>query len=229
MIILDDWLTKVTGLKIGTLVLKHYETVVLGEHDFSFLQSKVPLEHVNSISQIKNLGFRLVDINLTFSLENPNSLTETLVDYQVRKARPDDICHLKHLQELGVKCLYSRFNLDTSFSANLADKIKEEWIKSLILGSRGAGVCLCFDKERVVGFIGVVLSSSGMVIDLIFINPDYNGKGIAQRLIEVAVKEFNIQSNIIVGTQATNTRAIGFYQKLGFHLISEKGVFHKFY
>lgn len=63
-----------------------------------------------------------------------------------------------------------------------------------------------------VGFIGV----AGGKVEMLFIHPDYFGKGIGKRLLEYAIQNMNA-SELDVNEQ--NLNAIGFYKKMGFVVV----------
>lgn len=71
--------------------------------------------------------------------------------------------------------------------------------------------------NRIMGFLGL---SDGM-IEMLFIHPDFFGKGIGKRLAHFAIHEKHATR---VDVNEQNEQAVGFYQHLGFQTIkrSEK-------
>ena len=65
---------------------------------------------------------------------------------------------------------------------------------------------------QIVGFIG----TSNDTIEMLFINPDFRGKGVGRVLTNFAVKDLKIKK---VDVNEQNFQAIGFYEKLGFKVI----------
>ena len=65
---------------------------------------------------------------------------------------------------------------------------------------------------QIVGFIG----TSNATIEMLFINPDFRGKGVGRVLTNFAVKDLKIKK---VDVNEQNFQAIGFYEKLGFKVI----------
>lgn len=65
---------------------------------------------------------------------------------------------------------------------------------------------------QIVGFIG----TSSDNIEMLFIDPEFMGKGIGRVLINFAVTELKIEK---VDVNEQNLQAIGFYEKLGFKVI----------
>lgn len=66
--------------------------------------------------------------------------------------------------------------------------------------------------DRVAGFIGV----SEQKVEMLFLDPEYFGKGIGKELMQFAVEK--LQANK-VDVNAQNTGAVEFYQKLGFETV----------
>ena len=65
---------------------------------------------------------------------------------------------------------------------------------------------------QIVGFIG----TSNDTIEMLFINPDFRGKGVGRVLTNFAVKDLKIKK---VDVNEQNFQAIRFYEKLGFKVI----------
>ena len=65
---------------------------------------------------------------------------------------------------------------------------------------------------QIVAFIG----TSNDTIEMLFINPDFRGKGVGRVLTNFAVKDLKIKK---VDVNEQNFQAIGFYEKLGFKVI----------
>ena len=65
---------------------------------------------------------------------------------------------------------------------------------------------------RIVGFIG----TSSDNIEMLFIDPEFRGKGVGRILTNFAIKELKIEK---VDVNEQNIQAVGFYEKLGFRII----------
>ncbi len=72
--------------------------------------------------------------------------------------------------------------------------------------------CVRDTDNSPVGFIGV---ANGKV-EMLFVHPDYFGKGMGRRLLEYAVNHLNAT---LVDVNEQNPKAIGFYQKMGFIVV----------
>ncbi|QBR13850.1 GNAT family N-acetyltransferase [Sphingobacterium sp. CZ-2] len=67
------------------------------------------------------------------------------------------------------------------------------------------------DGNEVAGFIGV----ADKKVEMLFIAPEYFGKGHGQKLLNFAVNELNADK---VDVNEQNVKALKFYQKFGFEI-----------
>lgn len=70
---------------------------------------------------------------------------------------------------------------------------------------------------QVVGFIGVV----GEKVEMLFIHPDWRGRGIGARLLSYAVTQLGAT---LVDVNEQNTHAVGFYLHQGFEVIGRSAL-----
>lgn len=70
----------------------------------------------------------------------------------------------------------------------------------------------CLVKGKIIsGFIAV----ADKKVEMLFLDPEYFGQGLGQKLLNFAVKELNADK---VDVNEQNTRALKFYQKFGFEI-----------
>jgi len=67
------------------------------------------------------------------------------------------------------------------------------------------------DNNRIIAFMGI----NGQFLQMLFIHPDWRGKGIGKILVLHAISAFGIYE---VDVNEQNTQAVGFYYHLGFEL-----------
>jgi len=72
------------------------------------------------------------------------------------------------------------------------------------------------DKSKVVGLCRAAVSDDRNEIDAIYVLPEYQGKGVGTLLWNEAKKFFDPTKDTFVKVVTYNTKAIGFYTKLGF-------------
>ncbi len=65
------------------------------------------------------------------------------------------------------------------------------------------------EKDEIIGFIGIHSEK----IEMLFLNPDYIGKGLGKQLTDFAFSNFGIQ---YVDVNEQNPKATEFYKKIGF-------------
>lgn len=90
-----------------------------------------------------------------------------------------------------------------------------EFFKSLVRNEALPSLDLHFtrdDNHSPLGFIGV---SHGKV-EMLFIHPDYFGKGLGKRLLEYAVTHLNARE---LDVNEQNLKALGFYKRMGFVVV----------
>ena len=88
----------------------------------------------------------------------------------------------------------------------------------------------CF-KDQPVGFTQILIKNdSELIIDLICVDSQHHGVGIASAMISFLINEIAPSlpgsTKILVGTQISNLPSLSLYQKLGFKIISSDYVFH---
>lgn len=83
--------------------------------------------------------------------------------------------------------------------------------------------CL-IDNDKVIGFIGIYQHK----IEMLFLDPEYTGKGLGRQLIEFAITK---QGATLVDVNEQNNNAKIFYEKVGFEVYerTEKDDFDKNY
>jgi putative acetyltransferase len=91
-----------------------------------------------------------------------------------------------------------------------------EYFKPLILNTYLDAVelrCIRNDKYEIVGFLGVAEQN----LEMLFIHPEYRGKGIGKTLLDYAIDSLKVTK---VDVNEQNEQAVGFYKHCGFQLIS---------
>ena len=100
--------------------------------------------------------------------------------------------------------------------------LKEEdiaYFKPLILNQYLDAVELrCIKiEERIVGFLGVAEQN----LEMLFIHPDYRGKGIGKSLLDYSINELQVFK---VDVNEQNEQAVGFYHHCGFKTVGRSEV-----
>ena len=213
------WDSEFFGRKIGRLTKvqpeKKLRSLIQQAHkkEYEYLLCRLILDKIAEIQLLERHGFYLTDIGVvwekriqysTFNTQHPTFL--------VREATIKDIPMLKSM----VKGLFndSRFYNDPFFTKKEADKVYQTWIenslqektaKTFLVENCGFITCKRLSKNRGdIPHIGVV--------------PKSQGKGIGTTLMHRALKWFkeNGVKTVTVRTQANNSMAMNFYNRLGF-------------
>lgn len=78
-------------------------------------------------------------------------------------------------------------------------------------------LCQRDDDGQVIGFIGVVSEK----IEMLFIHPDWRGRGIGGRLLKHAVTQLGAK---LVDVNEQNAQAVGFYLHQGFEVMGRSAL-----
>ena len=220
----DTWLTGLMGYDSYHLTgqLENLEPDLTFKPK-SFIDVKIPVDQIAPLTALQNLGFRLIDTNVQL-LRTAGEMR--LGDYKCRFASDSDfdsVCEIA-----GSSFTKSRFHLDPLINKETADLVKREWAGNFFKGLRGKWMVLAEVEDKVVGFLQLLKKSdSTIVIDLIAIKANMQGKGIAGSMISFAnSKCLEAPGDIIVGTQISNIQSLAFYIKHGFRIISADYVLH---
>ncbi len=72
------------------------------------------------------------------------------------------------------------------------------------------------DGDRIMGVCRVIIEKDSNELKMLYVHPEYQGKGIGKALWEESKKLFNENNRIFVNVATYNNQAIKFYEKLGF-------------
>lgn len=229
-IVRDAWLSEVFGYDVFKINLENNETLVsknifpkeLPQHAFYY--AKVPVTSVSQVGDLTNAGFRVIDVNVSFE-RKPENITanENII---IRDVKPEDEIDVLKIAETSF--VYSRFHLDPLVSKELADKIKREWIANYIRKQRGEKLLVAEVNGKPAGFLALLVTNEKIaVIDLIGVDKNMQGQGIAKRLVRFhindAVKKY---SSLLVGTQIANIPSMRLYQTCGYEISNSTYVLH---
>lgn len=84
-----------------------------------------------------------------------------------------------------------------------------------------SAVRLTAARDTAAGRIAAFLGTNGASIEMLFVHPEYRGRGMGRRLVDYAVGELGC-SRVDVNEQ--NLQAVGFYERMGFVRIGRSAV-----
>jgi ribosomal protein S18 acetylase RimI-like enzyme len=182
-------------------------------------QARVPTGEVATVAPLEDAGFRVVDVTVVMA-GPPVARRDGGVE--VGDATAEDVPALLEIAEhhYGV----SRFHLDPRVPVAVAGAIKRDWLRAYVDGTRGDQLLAARAGGRPIGFLARMRRSDGAdIIDLIAVHPDHRGAGAGEALVSALAPS---AGRIEAGTQASNTGAVRFYERLGFGLQSSAYVLH---
>jgi len=230
----DQWLTGQIGKVAYQLQIKEMISPLFF-HDWEnlkknhtkekfFVFSKISTDAIDIWQCLETADFKLIDTNLKFELHGN-------ISFEKKQKKDIEICFAeeKHQEATGDiaknNFFYSRFHLDPLLDNNIANQIKQNWVKNYFSGKRGDEMVLALMNGKPIGFLQLIIKDSELLIDLIGVDKIAQGKGVASAMIQFAKKKIT-RSYIKVGTQICNLPSIKLYQKLGFVLSGSDYVFH---
>ena len=122
---------------------------------------------------------------------------------------------------------HDRFNLDKRIDKNLAIKIKQSWLQANLLRERETkNLIYKLPSNAIIGFNSLLVTNKFLTIDLIAVNEQNRGQGIASKLVRASqIYAQGLNLPIKVGTQQGNI-ANKLYNNNGFVLHETLSIFH---
>jgi dTDP-4-amino-4,6-dideoxy-D-galactose acyltransferase len=175
--------------------------------------------------------YRLVDIRVTY--ERPGSIAlapEEPGGVEVRLARAGDIPALQEIARYSYTI--SRFYFDDNFARERCDSLYARWVAASFEGFAAAFFVATLD-DAPVGFLtcGHDPQARTGSLDLMGVNRDLRGKGVANTLMIHALGWLRDQDVALVNTvtQGRNIKAQRVFQRFGFLLRDLQLQYHRWY
>jgi ribosomal protein S18 acetylase RimI-like enzyme len=115
---------------------------------------------------------------------------------------------------------YADFMSTTELKEHLDPTLPENQLSYLLEGAEGIGTHFAAAKNRQGKMVGFVLTKpldeKTIFVDLLFVDYDYQRKGIGTRLIQATIDAFPEAKYVHLGVFKTNKPAQKFYEKQGF-------------
>jgi ribosomal protein S18 acetylase RimI-like enzyme len=186
-----------------------------------FLYAKLPTESLAAVAQLEELGFHLIDTNVTLERK---AAGQRIAPATIRPARPGDRDAVMAIA--ATSFTYSRLHLDPAIPRAVADRSRAQWAGNFFAGSRGDRMIVGESDGALAGFAQLLGPSDGVVtIDLIGVAEPYRRRGIAGTLIAASAEIAGAQI-LRVGTQIANAPSLRLYQALGFRIVASQSVLH---
>ena len=225
----DEWLSGILGYPAwrveATADRESLSALQSDTHVFAY--AKLDAGDIGHQSSLLNTGFRVVDTALMFdgAISAPAPTAGDGARFAVAKDREAVV------STAGRAFRFSRFHLDPLVPNAIADAIKSSWAANYFAGKRGDGMVVIERDGRVAGFLQLMWAPDRrLVIDLIGIDPAWQGQGLGRDMILHAARhgtgDGRMPATMMVGTQACNTPSVRLYESLGFRLRSAQYVLH---
>ena len=200
-----------------------------------FLSVRLPEDAIAALHAVESVGFRVIESFLTFGRKTAGEIPfvgsatgNGGSDCRVRLAQPDE---MERVASIAYRAFESfRLRVDPQIPASRARHSRREWVRNGFKG-RAEAIYVAEMENLPLGF--VLLRSktdTGRTgeIELIAVDPAFHGRGIGKVLVAEAIRHYQGRtSEIHVGTQAKNLRAIGLYTGMGFSVIRSELSFHR--
>ncbi len=218
-----EWDSKLLKKNIGEIKDILINEEIIKEHieeakkrSYKYLIIRLNDFKCHELLLLNKYGFYISDIGITLKASLKEIVTTQINGYPIREATQKDIDSLKRIMP-GL-FIHSRFYNDPFFSKREADLIFSKWIENSI--KREVVDIVFVIPER--AFIACKKKGSIGEISLIGVKRGEEGKGLGKALVSRSVEWFkdNKISFIYVRTQLKNTRALNFYESLGFKIDS---------
>jgi len=184
----------------------------------SFCYAKISSDDRKFENCVKVLGFIQVETLRTYQkLPSLNAAP----DPRIRLARPEDRPRVEQIARGSFR--FSRFHADARFGQETGNRIKVAWVGNFFEGRRGDCLFVIVDKGSTAGFILLLETPHATVVDLIAVDPAFQGRGLGRALLGQAEKR---GQRLIAGTQEANLPSCLLYESSGFFVEKTEGVFH---
>lgn len=126
------------------------------------------------------------------------------MELRIEKALPDELEELAGIWEMSVRATH------TFLSESEIMEIRREVVSHYL---HMLDLYVCRSGNRICGFMGIGEDK----VEMLFVAPEFVGKGAGRALLEYAVDEKNARR---LDVNEQNTQAAGFYKHMGFVVVS---------
>lgn len=236
-VILDEFNSRIYGLKMGNLYITEYnhekiEKLLLNAYleNYNHLSIKVDTKNLALCNHLLQNGFQIVDTLLTYVFNYEEFHT---INYQYDKSisiqplLPEDVNAIKNIAHDSF--INDRFHNDAFLDNSLCDYYYEQWVQNSCNGYADTVLVAKNENGNIIGFgTGRYTDTNRAVLDLNAVANHARGKGVGTAVIWEIIKYFEGKvDNLTIGTQINNYAALRTWSKLGLIAYDSKYVLHK--
>lgn len=172
-----------------------------------------PVQQSLGLTDALRRGGRLVDVRVELDLTGATTPADG-----IRLASGSDIPSLVSLaHQLADE---SRFRADPHFPRDAIERMYDIWLDRCL----AEGMVLVPDRS-LGGFVGARTIGDTVSVELVYVDPQCRGSGIAAKLVRAAIANAEAP-RARVSTQASNVAAQRLYQSVGFRTRSIQAIVH---
>ena len=223
MVVEDVWLSKVLGVSSFKIVEPSLKVSKDDLKRKDFIYVKLQTDDSALINHLIRLNFSIIETNIILKSSKINLFENK--EIECRFAIKDDEEELKKIAAESFQ--NSRFHIDNRIPNEKANYLKAEWVGSYFKSLRGDWLVVAKYGGQICGFLQLLKDKGNIIIDLIGVKKDFQGKGIGKSMINYASRKCaSKETSFFVGTQLRNLKSIHFYYNIGFHITNSKYTLH---
>jgi GNAT superfamily N-acetyltransferase len=188
----------------------------------AFLQTKVPVADSERMATLVRAGYLPVETAVTLEMPMPGNLKP---GPDARFAVPADEGAVRAIARTVFR--YSRFHADSRIPDAVAHRIKENWAGGFFAGGRGTHMVVAAADGGVAGFLLLICRGDQLIIDLVGVAADCQGRGIGRAMLDFAAANITGPTRYVVGTQLHNIPSLAYYTGYGFRIVRANHSLHR--
>jgi RimJ/RimL family protein N-acetyltransferase len=191
--------------------------------------TRIPADRVGTVAQFTDIGFRLVDVTMTFERE-PGPFRDA--GDPACTVRPASLRDRDRVLGIAGSCfVHSRFHADPLLPGASADAVKRAWVANYFTGGRGEALFVAERGGEPIGFLALMATGRPgertRIIDLIGVDRKFQGRGAGTAMVGFFIRDSaGRYTRLRAGTQVANLPSLRLYGKCGFQITGAAYVLH---
>jgi ribosomal protein S18 acetylase RimI-like enzyme len=188
----------------------------------SFVQTKVDVDDRERLETLVRAGYAVIETAVTLERDIDAASSP---GRNVRFAVDADESAVRRIAETAFR--YSRFHMDPLISRHSANRIKSDWAGNFFARGRGTHMVVADDSYQAVGFLLLIYRGDQLIIDLVGVAPESQGRGLGRAMLDFAAREVHGPRRFVVGTQLHNVPSLAYYTGYGFRVVRSNHTLHR--